>query len=281
MLTDVGALGLTLLTAWIARRPADDTKTYGYLRLGDPGRAGQRRRSCSGSRRWWCSRRSSGSGTPAPIQGGLFLAVAVAGLVVNAVALGLLHGDREHSLNTRGAYLHVLGDLLGSVGAIAAALIILFTGWTLADPIVSIAPLAADPGRRLAAGAGEHRHPARGGARATSRWPRCSAGCWRCPGVAGGARPPRLDRHQRHGGHERPRGGARPGRASRVLAGIREELAGLGIGHVTMQLEVGSAMRGEAGGREGGKAARRTRRSGRTGIRRRSRDFTGTRSVPA
>ena len=65
------------------------------------------------------------------------LAVAVGGLVINIIAAALLHGASGHSLNIRGAYLHVLGDLLGSVGAIAAALVILATGWLPADAIIS------------------------------------------------------------------------------------------------------------------------------------------------
>jgi cobalt-zinc-cadmium efflux system protein len=66
------------------------------------------------------------------------LAVAALGLGANVVALRLLHAGHAHSLNVRGAYLHVLGDLLGSVGALAAGGIIALTGWTLADPLVSI-----------------------------------------------------------------------------------------------------------------------------------------------
>jgi cobalt-zinc-cadmium efflux system protein len=137
MLTDVGALGLTLLTAWIARRPADPRKTYGYLR--------------------WEILAALVNGAllfgiaalvvyealhriehPVPIRGGLFLGVAIAGLIVNGVSLSLLHGAHRHHMNTRGAYLHILGDMLGSVGAVLAAGIILLTGWIPADPIISI-----------------------------------------------------------------------------------------------------------------------------------------------
>ena len=75
---------------------------------------------------------------PEPIRTGLFLAVAAAGLVVNLVSLGLLHSSRTGSLNARGAYLHVMGDALGSVGALGAALVVRFTGWTQADPIASV-----------------------------------------------------------------------------------------------------------------------------------------------
>jgi cobalt-zinc-cadmium efflux system protein len=67
------------------------------------------------------------------------MVIAVMGLLANILAFWLLHrGNEERNLNVRAAALHVLGDLLGSVGAIVAALIIMFTGWTPADPILSI-----------------------------------------------------------------------------------------------------------------------------------------------
>ena len=137
MLTDVGALGLSLFTARMARRPPDDTKTYGYLRLEILAALvnGAVLFVIAGVIVIEAVHRVK---NPAPIQGGLFLLVALLGLLVNAVGLSLLHRDREHHLNTRGAYLHILGDLLGSVGALVAALIVLTTGWTLADPIISV-----------------------------------------------------------------------------------------------------------------------------------------------
>jgi cobalt-zinc-cadmium efflux system protein len=64
--------------------------------------------------------------------------VASAGLLVNVIAARLLHADHTESLNVRGAYLHVLGDLLGSVGTLVAGGIIVLTGWTLADPLISV-----------------------------------------------------------------------------------------------------------------------------------------------
>jgi cobalt-zinc-cadmium efflux system protein len=75
---------------------------------------------------------------PAPILGGMMLALATAGLVVNLLVLWLLHGGDKANLNVRGAFLHVLGDLLGSVAAILASLVILATGWTPVDPLLSI-----------------------------------------------------------------------------------------------------------------------------------------------
>ena len=75
---------------------------------------------------------------PEPISGGLMLVVAVAGLVVNIIAARVLVRGSTDNLNARGAYLHVLGDLLASVGTVAAAIAIRYTGWLVADPIASI-----------------------------------------------------------------------------------------------------------------------------------------------
>ncbi len=137
MLTDVGALGLSLFALWFAQRPATPEKTYGYLRLEILAALlnGATLIVISAVIFYEAYHRLS---TPEPVNGGLMLAVAVAGLVVNIVAAVLLQRGAGHSLNIRGAYLHVVGDLLGSLGAIAAAIIILTTGWTPADPLISV-----------------------------------------------------------------------------------------------------------------------------------------------
>lgn len=76
---------------------------------------------------------------PQPIEGGLMMGIAIAGLIANVVTFWILHhGNEEKNLNVRAAALHVMADLLGSVGAIVAALIILLTGWTPIDPILSV-----------------------------------------------------------------------------------------------------------------------------------------------
>jgi cobalt-zinc-cadmium efflux system protein len=75
---------------------------------------------------------------PPQVDGPLMIGVAVVGLGVNVAGALLLHRHADESLNVRGAYLHVLGDLLGSIGAITAGVIILTTGWMLADPIISV-----------------------------------------------------------------------------------------------------------------------------------------------
>ena len=137
MLTDVGAIGLSLVTSVIGARPADEYKTYGYRRW-EILAALVNGAALFGIAAWIVVEAVERIGSPPPVRAGLLLAIASAGLLVNLVALSILHGGHHHSLNTRGAYLHILGDLLGSAAAIAAGVIILLTGWTLADPILSI-----------------------------------------------------------------------------------------------------------------------------------------------
>jgi cobalt-zinc-cadmium efflux system protein len=137
MLTDVGALGLSLLSAWIALRPASQSKTYGYQRW-EILAALINGAALFGIAGWVVVEAVQRIQHPEPIRAGLFLAIAAGGLLVNLVSLGILHGIRDGSLNARGAYLHVMGDALGSVGALAAAAVIATTGWILADPIISI-----------------------------------------------------------------------------------------------------------------------------------------------
>lgn len=137
MLADVGALSLALLTARIGLRPADDRNTYGYRRWEILGALvnGAALFAIAG---WVLVEAFQRFSNPPLVRSGLMLAVASGGLLVNAIALAVLHGAHHHNLNTRGAYLHVAADLLGSLAAIAAALIIRTTGWLLADPILSV-----------------------------------------------------------------------------------------------------------------------------------------------
>ncbi len=137
MLTDVGALALSLFAIRFAARPATAEKTYGYLRAEILAALvnGAVLIVLSGIIFLEAWKRFH---DPVEVKGGLMLAVAGAGLVVNVVAAVMLHRSAGESLNVRGAYLHVLGDLLGSVGAIAAAVVIMATGWNPADPIISV-----------------------------------------------------------------------------------------------------------------------------------------------
>jgi cobalt-zinc-cadmium efflux system protein len=137
MLTDVGALGLSLFVLWFSRRPARPEKTYGYLRLEILAALinGVTLVVIALTIFWQAYQRLL---VPQAVEGRLMLGVSVAGLVVNVIAARLLHSSANHNLNLRGAYLHVIGDLIGSVGAILAAVVILATGNVIADPIISI-----------------------------------------------------------------------------------------------------------------------------------------------
>jgi cobalt-zinc-cadmium efflux system protein len=138
MLTDAASLALAWAAIHIARRPSDWQRTYGFHRfqvlaaftngltlvfiaIAIVIEAGRRLME------------------PAAVLGGPMLAIAVIGLAVNIAAFIALHGAERDNLNVRGALLHVLGDLLGSAATIVAALVILWTGWTPIDPLLSVA----------------------------------------------------------------------------------------------------------------------------------------------
>jgi len=137
MLTDVAALGLTLFVTWFSRRPETPKRTYGYLRLEIFAAFlnGGALLVISALIIWEAVTRIR---QPEPVAGGLMLVIALVGLVANVIAARTLHPASESSLNLRGAYLHILGDLLGSVGTVVAAVVIRTTGWHVADPIASI-----------------------------------------------------------------------------------------------------------------------------------------------
>ena len=135
--TDVAALGLALFGARIAQRRDGSAQRFGNLR--------------------WEVLAALVNGLalfvigiaitveavdrlkhPRPIDATLFGIVATVGLVVNVVSLRVLHGHHHNDLNVRGAYLHIMGDILGSIGAITAAVVIHSTGWLPADPLISV-----------------------------------------------------------------------------------------------------------------------------------------------
>jgi cobalt-zinc-cadmium efflux system protein len=136
MLSDVGALALSIFALWFAKRPATQHKSYGYHRFEILAAFlnGMTLVVIALLIMWQAYSRVL---DPQPVAGGLMLGVATVGLCVNIAAAMLLHGSSGHSLNVRGAYLHVMSDMLGSIGAIGAALVVLWTGWTPADPIIS------------------------------------------------------------------------------------------------------------------------------------------------
>lgn len=137
MLTDAGALGLSLFVAWFSRRPATAQRTYGHLRW-EILAAFLNGAALLLLSAWILVEAFGRLQAPEPVGGALMLGVAIAGLVANGLSAWLLHAHQEHSLNLRGAYLHVVSDLLGSVAVIVAALLVQLRGWTLADPIASI-----------------------------------------------------------------------------------------------------------------------------------------------
>ena len=135
--TDAGALALSLFVAWFCRQPGSEEKTFGYLRW-EILAALVNGATLLGISAWIMVEAVLRFRTPEPVAGGLMLVVALIGLVVNAGAAFALHPTHGENLNVRGAYLHVLGDLLASVGTVAAALVIRWTGWLAADPLASI-----------------------------------------------------------------------------------------------------------------------------------------------
>jgi cobalt-zinc-cadmium efflux system protein len=137
MLTDVGALAFSLFVAWLARQPATPKRTYGYLRF-EILAALLNGATLLAVSAWIIWEAIGRLRNPEVVDTGVMFFVAVAGLIVNIISARMLHGSADHSLNVRGAYLHVLSDLLGSVAAIVAAILSRYLGWGLADPVASI-----------------------------------------------------------------------------------------------------------------------------------------------
>lgn len=138
LLTDAFALGVALLGFWLGRKPPTETYSYGFMRT-------EVIAALFNALLWF--------GIFAyiiyeaihrlirvePVDISTMIPVAVAGLIVNLVIFKVLHSHHEHdNINMRGAILHVLMDILGSVGAIIGGIVIYFTGWMYADPIVSV-----------------------------------------------------------------------------------------------------------------------------------------------
>ncbi len=135
MLTDVGGLGLALFAAWLAAKPPTPEKTYGYYRV-EILSALVNAVVLLGIAAFILYEAYRRFLSPRSVSGGPMLAVAVAGLGANLAAMWLLHEESGKSLNIKGAYFDALADALGSLGVIAAALIILTTGWWRADPLI-------------------------------------------------------------------------------------------------------------------------------------------------
>lgn len=137
MLSDAAALGLSLFAIWIARRPATPQRTFGYYR------AEILAALANGATLVAISififyEAYERFRHPPRVLGAWMMVVAVGGLIVNLAGLLILHGSRDESLNVRGAWLHVLGDAAGSVGAIVAGILIWTLGWNWVDPAASV-----------------------------------------------------------------------------------------------------------------------------------------------
>jgi cobalt-zinc-cadmium efflux system protein len=137
MLSDIGALGMSLFAFHVARRPATHQSTYGFHRMEILAAL------FNGLTLWLLvgiifAAAYSRFFQPPRVDSYGMMIVAVVGLLVNIAAAAILHGGHHHNLNLRGAFLHVVSDAVGSVGAIIAGAVMLTTGWYLADPLISV-----------------------------------------------------------------------------------------------------------------------------------------------
>ncbi|HEY0386764.1 MAG TPA: cation diffusion facilitator family transporter [Pyrinomonadaceae bacterium] len=137
MLADVTALALALLAVWFSSRPATPSKTFGFYRLeilaawiNGVALVVIALVICYEAYQRWAQ--------PPPVRSQQMLLVATGGLFINLACAWLLHGDHKHDLNVRGAWLHVIGDAFGSVGAIVAGVLMSLKGWYAVDPLASV-----------------------------------------------------------------------------------------------------------------------------------------------
>jgi cobalt-zinc-cadmium efflux system protein len=137
MFTDSAALAIALAAVKIGQRPADDARTFGYRRFEILAAAFNALLlfAVAGYVLWEGIDRFF---YPAEVQSTGMLVVAAIGLIINLIAMKLLSAGKEHSLNVKGAYLEVWADMLGSIGVIVGAVVIMLTGWQWVDPLVAI-----------------------------------------------------------------------------------------------------------------------------------------------
>jgi cobalt-zinc-cadmium efflux system protein len=137
MLSDIGAMGLSLFAFRMARRPATHQSTYGFHRVEILAAL------FNGLTLWLIvgiilAAAYNRVAEPPVVESFGMMVVAAVGLLVNIIAAAILHGGHRHNLNLRGAFLHVVSDAIGSIGALAAGAVMVTTGWYLADPLISI-----------------------------------------------------------------------------------------------------------------------------------------------
>lgn len=138
MLSDVGALALSLFALWMAQKPATDRRTYGYYRTEILAALANAATLIAISVLIFVEAVKRFH-APEPVMGLTVMWIAAGGLAVNVIGLMVLHGGKDDSLNIRGAWLHMLTDALGSVGAIMGGVAVWAFGWMWADPAVSLA----------------------------------------------------------------------------------------------------------------------------------------------
>ena len=136
MFTDTASLGLALLAHWVARRPPSSRATYGYARA-EVLAAFVNALALLALVVFIVIEAVRRLLAPQPVSGGMVLGIAFAGLLINLATAWIL-SRAGTSLNARSALLHVISDMLGSVAAIVAGAVIVFTGWTPIDPILSL-----------------------------------------------------------------------------------------------------------------------------------------------
>lgn len=137
MLTDTAALALSWYAFRVSRRPSTARYSYGHHRF-QVLAALVNGATLVGISLWIAVEAAQRLITPVPVLGGTMLVVAILGMLANIASFSILQAGNRENLNIRGAALHILGDLLGSAGAIVAALVIMLTGWDPIDPILSV-----------------------------------------------------------------------------------------------------------------------------------------------
>ena len=137
MLTDSASLALAWIGYWFAAKAPDETRSFGFGRMRVLA-AFVNGIALLALAAWIMVEGALRLFNPQPVIGVIMLIVAIGGLVVNLIAAYILHGGDNDDINLSGALWHVLGDLLGSVAAIAAAIVIMMTNWTPIDPLLSI-----------------------------------------------------------------------------------------------------------------------------------------------
>ena len=137
MFTDAGAILLSLFAFWIAKRPANKNLSYGYHRA-EIIAALISAFSTWGLSAWLIYEAIYRLVHPQPVEGTMVLIVASIGFCANAAMMMILHRSQKDSLNVRGAYVHILGDLLGSLGVVIAGILLIVFKWYPIDPLITL-----------------------------------------------------------------------------------------------------------------------------------------------